>query len=322
MIRVVKVSIFFMVFVAIAVASTFLAMRFFIQRETTVVVPELVGKDVVYALQILTDLGLNIKLKSEEHSSVISLNHIIHQDPSSGSKIKKDRDVRIIVSKGEKRIQMPRITGLSIRKTRIVLEESDLCQGNLTRTYDNRLMTDDVIAQNPKPGVMVDRGVCVDLLVSLGIRPEAHMMPDLLGQVFENAVIEIEKHNLLLGEITAAYNKDKPKNVIVNQNPPAGHRIFEGYPVTLARNIQSRMQKMSPLQATQGVNLFRYRLKSGFLKSRIRIQLAIFGMVNDLWDDFMKPGEEVWLFIPKGVDATVNLFEDEEPVVSKTFEAW
>ncbi len=148
------------------------------------------------------------------------------------------------------------------------------------------------------------------------------MMPDLLGQVFENAVIEIEKHNLVLGEITATYNKDKPKNVIVNQNPPPGHRIFEGYPVTLARNIQSQMQKMSPLQATQGVNLFRYRLKSGFLKSRIRIQLTGFGMVNDLWDDFMKPGEEVWLFIPKGVGATVILFEDEELVVSKTFEAW
>jgi serine/threonine-protein kinase len=311
-----------MVFVAIAVASTFLAMRFLIQRETTVVVPELIGKDVVYVLQILTDLGLNTKIKGSEYSSEISLNHIIHQDPSSGSKIKKDRDVRIIVSKGEKRIQMPRFTGLSIRKTRIVLEENDLCQGNLTRTYDDRLKTEDVIAQNPKPGVMVDRGVCVDLLVSLGIRPEAYMMPDLLGQVFENAVIEIEKHNLVLGEITATYNKDKPKNVIVNQNPPAGHRIFEGYPVTLARNIQSQLQKVSPLQATQGVNLFRYRLKSGFLKSRIRIQLESFGMVNDLWDDFMKPGEEVWLFIPRGVEATVILFEDEERVVSKTFEAW
>jgi serine/threonine-protein kinase len=79
---------------------------------------------------------------------------------------------------------------------------------------------------------------------------------------------------------------------------------------------------VSPLQATQGVNLFRYRLRSGFLKSRIRIQLESFGMVNNLWDDFMKPGEEVWLFIPKGVEATVILFEDEERVVSKTFEAW
>ena len=320
--RVLKVSLFFMVFVAIVVASTYLTMMFFIQRETTVVVPQLAGKDVVYALKILTDLGLNAKIKGSEHSSEISLNHIIYQEPSPGSKSKKGRDVRFIVSKGEKRIQMPRFTGLSIQKTRIALEENDLCRGNISRTYDARLKRDDVIAQNPKYRVMVDRGTCIDLLVSLGKRPEAHMMPDLFGQAFENAVIEVEKHNLVLEEITAAYDKDQPKNVILNQKPPPGHRIFEGNPVTLTRNNQSNMQKVSSLQATQGVNLFRYRLKNGFLKSRIRIRMESFGIVQDLWDDYMKPGEEVWLLIPKGVDSTVILYEDEEQVLSKTFEAW
>lgn len=320
--RIVKGSLLLVAFVAVAGVSTFFTLTFLIQRENTVVVPDLVNKEVVYALQILTDLGLNAKIKGSEHSSSTPLNHIVHQEPGPGSKIKQNRDVRFVVSKGEKRVQVPRLTGLSIQKTRIVLETHDLCQGNLARTYDDRAKAEDVIAQNPGPPAMVDRGVCVDLLVSLGSRPTAYMMPVLSGQVFENAVIEVEKRHLTLGEIKATYHEDQPKNTIVGQNPPSGFRIVEGDPVTLERNIPTHRQAVSPLQATQGVNLFRYRIKSGFLKSRIRVRISSYGMTNDLIDDFKKPGEEVWILIPKGVHARLTLFEDEEQQISKTFEAW
>ncbi len=76
------------------------------------------------------------------------------------------------------------------------------------------------------------------------------------------------------------------------------------------------------LNDAKGVNLFRYRLESGFLKSRIRVRLNSFSVSNDLLDDFMKPGEEIWLLIPKGKDATVFLYKDDVMVKSQVFDAW
>ena len=123
-------------FVVVAGISAYLTLTLIIKSEDTVIVPDLVGKDVVYALEFLTDLELNTKVKGSEFSDEFPKNHVTFQDPQSGAEIKKGRDVRIIISKGPKRISMPNLVSLSIQQARLILEENDVCQGEISQAHD------------------------------------------------------------------------------------------------------------------------------------------------------------------------------------------
>jgi serine/threonine-protein kinase len=88
-----KLAILIVVFLVVAGASAYLTLTLIIKSEDTVIVPDLVGKDVVTALEQLTDLQLNTKVNGSEYSRQFPKNHIIFQEPEPGSEIKKDRDI-------------------------------------------------------------------------------------------------------------------------------------------------------------------------------------------------------------------------------------
>jgi len=320
--RIIKITALFLIFILVVAVSAYLTLTLIIKSEDTVVVPELVGKEVVYVLELLTDLGLNTKVKGSEYSKEFSKNHIIFQEPEPGAEIKKGRDIKIVLSKGARSILMPNLKGLSLQQARIILEENSLCQEEMSITYSENIKKDEIISQVPSTGSMINRGGCVNLLVSNGIRPRAYKMPDLIGLSLESAIPMIETIDLVLGEIKPHFHKDKPLNAVVAQEPLSGHRVTQGSIVNLVINRKPGRKGHKYLHEDKGAGLFRYRLKDGFLKRHIRVRLNSFGVSNDLFDGFMKPGEEIWLLIPTNNNATVFLYEDGELIKTLVYDAW
>jgi serine/threonine-protein kinase len=113
-----------------------------------------------------------------------------------------------------------------------------------------------------------------------------------------------------MGDIKSVYHEKAPRNTIVGQDPLPGYQVFEGSIVHLSVNRKTAGADPSMLSGMSGVGLFRYRLDSGFLKRRIRVRLNSYGVSNDLFDDFVSPGEDIWFLIPKHQDATVLLYVD------------
>lgn len=321
-VKIAKIAGLGLTFVLVAGISAYLTLTLIIKSEDTVIVPDLEGKDVVYALEILTELELNTKVKGSEYTGDIPKNHVVFQEPQPGSEIKKGRDVRIILSKGPKTFTMPHLMGLSIQQADIILEENDLCRGELSRTYHLQMEKDDVMAQVPASGTIVSRGACVDLLVSLGRRPAAFKMPDLAGLTLEDALQSIERLNLVIGELKSAYQNDKPRNTIVEQEPVFGHRVVIGSTVRLLVNRETQKERAGHSAGQATGNLFSYRLDSGFLNRHIRVSLNTAGFTNDLFDDFVKAGEEIWLLIPTDQEATVFLYENDKLIKTQRYGAY
>lgn len=320
--QIIKIAALFVSFVVVVGLSAYLTLTFVIKSEDTVVVPDLVGKNVVYALEFLTDMGLNTKVKGSEYSTDVPKNHVIFQEPEPGAEIKKGRDVRIILSKGTMTILVPNLKGLSVGQSRIILEENGLCQGVVSNTYSDRIKKDEIIAQVPSPGSFITRGDCINLLVSLGIRPQAYLMPDLIGLSLDDAIPLIERNNLVLEEIKSLFYKEKPTNTIVRQEPLSGHRVLAGSIASLVVNRKAGPKGQTYLPGAYGVVLFRHRLDNGFLKRHIRVRLNSFGVSNDVFDEIMEPGKEIWLLLPKNVNATALLYEDDELIKTEVFDVW
>jgi beta-lactam-binding protein with PASTA domain len=322
MIRIFKIACLGFTFILVAGISAYFTLTVLIKSEDTVIVPDLVGKDVVYVLELLSELELNTKVKRSEYVASIPKNYVVFQHPDPGSEIKKGRDVKIILSKGPKRIAMPNLITLSFQQANIILEENGICQGALSRTFDNTVEKDRVIAQLPAPNSMISRGECVDLLVSLGSRSKAYKMPDLAGLALEDALQLVEKMNLTVGEIKSSYQKNKPRNIIIEQDPLSGYRVIAGSPVNLVINRKLRKKEADRRSdQTHGGILFSYRLENGFLKRRIRVKLNSAGFTSDIFDDYVKAGEEIWLLIPRDTDATVFLYEDDRLIKTQNYAA-
>jgi eukaryotic-like serine/threonine-protein kinase len=317
-----KIAVLFVAFLVVAGASAYLTLTFIIKSEDTVIVPDLVGKDVATALERLTDLQLNTKVNGSEYSRQFPKNHITYQEPGPGSEIKKDRDIRIIISKGPKNILMPNLISLSERQARMIMEENGISQGHLTHTYFKAVEKDNIIVQVPSAGTMITRGASVDLLVSMGSRPVAYKMPVLIGLSLDKAVLTIEKTNLTVGEIKSHFDKHKSLNIVIRQEPPAGYRIRENSPVSLVINRHPGKTAGAHLNHSLYGSLLQHQVKNGFLKKRIRVELESEDRTVDIFDDYIKPGEEMWVLVPRDRDARAFIFEDDKLVDTQLYEAW
>ena len=151
LIRFVKILVFIAVFMLAAGLGTYVTVHLLIRSGATVVVPDLIGKDVVYALEVLSDLGLNTKVKGSKFNPDIAKNHIIGQAPEPGSEIKKGRDVRLMISKGARTVIMPNLIGMRLPMASILITENDLNIGNKSYTY-HESDKDRILSQYPPSG--------------------------------------------------------------------------------------------------------------------------------------------------------------------------
>ena len=273
-------------------------------------------------LEVLTGLGLSSRVKASDYSAEVPKYHVIWQDPEPGEGIKKGRSVSIIISKGKKEVLMPDLQGMTMEQARIVLEENGLSPGTLSETHALSAAAGTLLAQHPTAGVMVVRESPVDLLVSLGTRPVAYVMPDMSGFSLAEAIDRIERMGLLPGDIRFEVRDTAPTDTIVGHLPAPGARIFGGSRVDLVINRPDGGEGSRLLQGGGGIRVFRHRLANGFLNRHINVKLNFLGASFDLVDGYREPGSDVWAFIPAHRDVTVLVYEEAKLVRTEVFGSW
>ena len=134
------------------------------------VVPSVIGDELNVAQEKLYDAGLKICVSDEEFDERISRNKIITQDPASGAKVKMNREVYVVVSKGSKVIGLiiPDLKNKELKEATTLIEEYDLILGRITYTNHFSVPKDVVIAQTPEPGNVNSSSKKINLLVSKG----------------------------------------------------------------------------------------------------------------------------------------------------------
>jgi beta-lactam-binding protein with PASTA domain len=134
------------------------------------VVPSVIGDQLNVAQEKLYNAGLKIYVSGEEFNEIISRNKIIIQDPASGAKVKMNREVYVVVSKGGQVITLniPDLRNKELKEATVLIEEYGLVLDRITYTSHFTVPKDVVIAQNPEPGNINSSSKKVNLLVSKG----------------------------------------------------------------------------------------------------------------------------------------------------------
>ena len=147
-------------------------------------------------------------------------------------------------------------------------------------------------------------------------------MPELTGLSLDEAVFRIERTNLILGTIESRVQKQKRRNSVLGQEPPAGYRISEKSIVKLVINRSTGKSTKGGFHRPLYGSLLQHDIDHGFLKKRVRVELEQANKFTEIFDDFVKPGKQIWIVIPRDRDAAVYIFEEDELVKTHLYEAW
>ena len=194
-----------------------------------IVVPSLAGSNVKEAKVVLDNLGLSLKVGSEEFSEDIPEGKIIKSDPAGGGRVAEGGEVTVFLSKGKERIDIPNLVGLTPEAAQAKLKESSLATSEITEEFSSDVAAGLVMRSNPIAGERVKRDSNVSLVISKGI--ERLELLNYQGKSGEQALTELSEAGF---EVNTKYvfSEDLPAGAVVAQNPTTGE-AEKGSKITL-----------------------------------------------------------------------------------------
>ena len=174
-------------------------------------------------LQILAAEGLKLSKISEQWSPDVPRGFVISQDPAAGGTVKRGRRISVIVSLGAQGTSVPVLEGVTARQAQLLLEGAGLRAGRVAKVFTEETSKDLVVASDPPGETLVEQGTVVNLLVSLGPRPQSYLLPDLVGNDVQDVARGLREEGFLV-EIREGGPKQKP-GLVSAQEPAPGHRV-------------------------------------------------------------------------------------------------
>src|SRR2546425_9401220 len=214
------------------IVSALTAMRFAI-RGREVEVPPLAGKTPDEAKETLSRSGLLLKVSSSRFSSEVLEGHILDQIPPSGTRLKVNRTVRVLLSLGERRFAVPNLVGTSLRAAQLTLAQRKLALGKALYAHTSEGEPSTVVYQAPKPGTQEGSDPSVNILISLGPPAEYFIMPDLIGKPADLVASRARNEGFRIGKVNYRKYPGVEPGVVIQQKPQAGYRLTKSDVVLL-----------------------------------------------------------------------------------------
>ncbi|PUZ22553.1 PASTA domain, binds beta-lactams [Chitinophaga costaii] len=190
----------------------------------TITVPDIRGKNVKEATEILGKAGFEATVRDSIYADTIPALSVYDQAPEGGAVEKVGRTVYLTINKTiAPMVQMPELVGLTFRSAQMTLESRRLKVGDTS--YQPDFATNTVLKQvlggKPvKAGTEVPEGSAISLVLSSGTGNTENPVPDLTGLSFAEARDALTASNLGIGTVlTMGEISDTAAAFVVRQSP-------------------------------------------------------------------------------------------------------
>jgi beta-lactam-binding protein with PASTA domain len=168
--------------------------------EATVKVPNVSGLDLSSAEALLTNDGLNPRVKFI--SSTGQQNIVISQSPPGGTIVRRGHTVTISVPNPTNQVPVPNVIGLSPSQAAANLAGSSLSVGSQNQNCSNSYPANEVTSSSPTAGTLVTRGSAVNLVISSG--PCQVVVENVVGKSSSDATAALQGQGLTVSVASTA----------------------------------------------------------------------------------------------------------------------
>jgi serine/threonine-protein kinase len=190
-------------------------------------VPNVVGRNVDEAVDLIEQLGLEARTETQESDA--EPNSVFKQDPVGGENINKGETVTLSVSKGPGAVVVPDVEGRSVDEARRILEEAGFAV-DTTEEANDEADPGTVTDQDPPAGAEASKGSTVRLTVSSG--KEQVPVPNVVDKDRVEAANELGNAGF---RVTSQQEESETvdEGKVIRTSPAAGARLERGSTVTM-----------------------------------------------------------------------------------------
>ena len=206
-------------------------------RPKDVEIPNLVGKTVDEAKDILKQNKLNYVEESQEYNADVPEGQIISQNPPyvQGRRIKENTDVKVVISKGTETTTVPKLKGLTKEEAQDAADEAKIkldFQEETSKTVEAGV----IIKQEKSEGETVNAGDTIKVYISIGTGIKQVKVVSVVGQDEETAKQTLQDLGLVIEKVNYSKDKTQSNGVVLEQSVSAGTTVDEGSKITLTVN--------------------------------------------------------------------------------------
>ena len=206
-------------------------------RPKDVEIPNLVGKTVDEAKDILKQNKLNYVEESQEYNTEVPAGQIISQNPPyvEGRRIKENTDIKVVVSKGTETTTVPKLKGLTKEEAEDEADKAKIkldFQEETSKTVEAGV----IIKQDKAEGETVNAGDTIKVFISVGTGIKQVKVVSVEGQDEETAKQTLQGLGLVVEKVNYSKDKSKTNGVVIEQSVAAGTTVDEGSKITLTVN--------------------------------------------------------------------------------------
>ena len=259
--------------------------------NTTVDVPNVVGKQVSVAKNILEDKHLRVST-SEVTNPDVPAGQVISQTPGAGEKVKEQRTIHLVVSKGVGDITVPDLSDLTVDQARQRLKDVGLVVGKITQQSVDGKKDGVVIAQSPSGDSKVSKGTTIDLVVNKA-KAKKVKVPNLVGMTLKDARDTLSNAHLGINQVAGSVEE---KAVVIEQSIKAGDEIDEGSTLNLTTEFKEdkkKSEKKEESSSNKTTGTVDVTVPSGSKNQELKIVVKDDEGSAVIYDDTNKPGDRI-----------------------------
>ena len=219
-----------LVLLVVALVSALTAMRFAI-HVGEVEVPNLLDKTPAEARDQATNLGLPVEVERQYYSPQVVAGRILSQVPPAGTKVRRGWQVRVALSLGPQRMDIPSVIGQTERAAEMNIQRRGLELGAIAELPLPDTPADQVVSQSPPPNATGVSAPKINLLLTAAPPAQAFVMPNFTGRPLGSVRLALQDAGLRVGNLTQGAQPApaaSPASIVASQNPAAGEKVLAG----------------------------------------------------------------------------------------------
>ena len=274
-----------------------------VHTRKEVSVPDITKKSITQALNMLAANNLAMKQAGVEFAQNVPPGSILRQIPSAGSTVREGRVIRVWLSQGDEMVFVPNIVGSDLRSAQLAIRQAGLLVDKVDNAYSLTYEKGLIVAQNPKPDSMVQKGEKVSLVLSNGAPPASVVLvPNFKSKKLAEATLWASSQNINL-IIKEDPNSVFPNGTIAEQRPEADSQIAPG------TNLEVIVSRRATADNEKSYHLH-YEMPQGKNASRVRVVVEDATGEMEIMNETKQPGSKIDLEIPYTDRAAVRVFVD------------
>ncbi|MFO7818708.1 MAG: Stk1 family PASTA domain-containing Ser/Thr kinase [Halanaerobacter sp.] len=140
------------------------------------------------------------------------------------------------------KVKVPNIVEQNLEEAKDTLGEKGLQLDIYYKTYSSQIPKDHIVSQSPKPDDTVRKKRVISVVVSKG--SEVSVVPDFKGVSLRKVKVELDKRDLVLGEVEREYSTEFSEDKVISQTPPADKKVEAKTKINLVVSKGSEPQKI------------------------------------------------------------------------------